>query len=229
MLRAMQKLWEIVVWANFKRRHRLAHFDRAPATAFDDGQLAAFVLRDNIRRRRDIEDAYLDAIQAARQEVVIACAYFLPGRRFRNALIDAARRGIRVTVLLQGRVEYRLLHYAQQAIYQRLLSVGIRVFEYHRSFLHAKVAVVDGEWATVGSSNIDPFSLLLAKEANLVVLDRGFAGQLNASLQEAMSDSARELRAKGWRQRNWLTRLMVWASYQLTRLIIDVTGYGRHL
>jgi cardiolipin synthase len=229
MLRAMQKLWEIVVWANFKRRHRLAHFDRAPEAEFEDGKLAAFVLRDNIRRRRDIEDAYLDAIHGARQEVVIACAYFLPGRRFRNALIDAARRGIQVTVLLQGRVEYRLLHYAQQAIYQRLLSVGIRVFEYHRSFLHAKVAVVDGEWATVGSSNIDPFSLLLAKEANLVVLDREFAGLLHASLQEAMTDSARELRARGWRQRNWLTRLMVWASYQLTRLVIDVTGYGRHL
>src|SRR6185369_4080314 len=67
-------------------------------------------------------------------------------------------RGVRVVLLLQGRVEYLLLHYASRALYGTLLDSGVQIFEYHRSFLHAKVAVIDGQWATVGSSNIDPFS-----------------------------------------------------------------------
>jgi cardiolipin synthase len=151
-------------------------------------------VRDNLRHRRDIERAYLDAIGAAREEIVLANAYFLPGRRFRRALRAAAGRGVRVTILLQGLVEYRLLHYATQALYGNLLAAGIRIFEYQRSFLHAKVAVIDHHWATVGSSNIDPFSLLLAREANVVVLDRRFAEDLEQSLAAAMRDGARACR-----------------------------------
>ena len=229
MLAAMQRLWGIVVWASFRRRLRLPRVARAADVRFDDGQTAAFVLRDSFRRRRDIENAYLDAIGNAREEIVIACAYFLPGRRFRRALADAARRGVKVVMLLQGRVEYRLLHFAQQAIYRYLLSSGVQVFEYQRSFLHAKVAVIDCEWATVGSSNIDPFSLLLAKEANLVVTDRRFAGELRASLEAAIVDSATELLSTTWKRRSWPIRLLSWVSYQLSRFLIGATGYGRHL
>lgn len=227
--RAMRQVWEIVVWANLKRRFRL------PATALPTSpnppvgtQSAAFVLRNNIRHRRDIEDAYLDAILSARREILIASAYFLPGRRFRRVLLAAARRGVKVTILLQGRIEYRLLHYATQAIYSRLLASGIRLFEYQRSFLHTKVAVIDDDWATVGSSNIDPFSLMLAKEANIVVRDAAFADELRASLLSAMAEGAHELDHKQWRRRWWGGRLLSWASYQFARLLIDVAGYGRH-
>lgn len=229
MYRAMRRLWEVVVWANLKRRFRLfsAAVPAAPKPPVGT-QSAAFVLRNNIRHRRDIEDAYLDAILSARREILIASAYFLPGRRFRRVLLAAARRGVKVTILLQGRVEYRLLHYATQAIYGRLLASGIRLFEYQRSFLHTKVAVIDDDWATVGSSNIDPFSLMLAKEANIVVRDAAFAGELRASLRSAMADGAHELDRKAWRRRWWGGRLLSWASYQLARLLIDVAGYGRH-
>jgi hypothetical protein len=165
-------------------------------------------VRDNLRHRRDIERAYLDAIGAAREEIVLANAYFLPGRRFRRALRVAAGRGVRVTILLQGLVEYRLLHYATQALYGNLLAAGIRIFEYQRSFLHAKVAVIDRHWATVGSSNIDPFSLLLAREANVVVLDRRFAEELEQSLAAAMRDGARELPADSWQRQPWYSRLL---------------------
>lgn len=225
--RAVRRLWEIVVWASLKRRYRV-QMDLLPVRFAGEGrQTAAFVLRDNIRHRRDIEEAYLAAILSARHEIVIACAYFLPGRRFRRALLAAARRGVQVSILLQGRVEYRLLHYATQAIYGRLLASGIRIFEYHRSFLHAKVAVVDDDWATVGSSNIDPFSLLLAKEANIVVRDKEFTGQLRAELAAAMAEGAHELDHRNWRRRGLFSRLLSWASYQLARLLIDVAGYGR--
>jgi cardiolipin synthase len=152
------------------RRYRVTEACR-PISGARGEQTAAFLVRDNILHRRDIEEAYLEAIAAAQQDILLANAYFLPGRRFRRALHDAVKRGVRVVILLQGRIEYRLLHYATQALYGRLLGAGIRIFEYRRSFLHAKVAVIDSHWATVGSSNIDPFSLLLAREANIVVKD----------------------------------------------------------
>src|SRR5690606_37539850 len=117
-------------------------------------------------RRRDIEDAYLHAIEHAQDEVLIACADFFPGGRFRDALIDAAGRGVKVVLLLQGMADHPMLTNATRALYPYFLRSGIRLFEYHRSHLHAKVAVVDRSWATVGSRNIDPFSLLLAREAN---------------------------------------------------------------
>ncbi len=222
---ALYRVWEIVVWARLQRRYwvsRTALEDRPPA----GDQTAAFLVRDNLRHRRDIEDAYLEAIADAHEDILIANAYFLPGRRFRRALGDAAGRGVRVTILLQGRIEYRLLHYATQALYGKLLGAGIRIFEYRRSFLHAKVAVIDAHWSTVGSSNIDPFSLLLAREANVVVRDARFAGELRASLNKAMDEGAKELHPQLWRQLSWSARLLRWLSYNLVRVALGIAGYG---
>ncbi|MBI4756412.1 MAG: cardiolipin synthase ClsB [Betaproteobacteria bacterium] len=220
-----RKLWELVTWANFKRRYRLLQ-PLAPVTDWRGSMRAGFVVRDNLRHRRDIEDSYLQAIAQARDSILIANAYFLPGRRFRHALTEAASRGVSVTVLLQGRVEYVLLHYASQALYGALLDAGIRIFEYHRSFLHAKVAVVDEHWATVGSSNIDPFSLLLAREANVVIRDANFAGSLRASLQRAMGNGAAQLHPADWNARSAPQRLLRWLAYGLVRAMIGLAGYG---
>lgn len=222
---SVRQLWSLVSWASLRKRYRLPPHLAVAATPAGDQQ-AAFLVRDNLRHRRDIEEAYLEALANARQEVVIACAYFLPGKRFRQALTSAARRGVSVIPLLQGRVEYRLLHYASQALYGQLLAAGVRVFEYRRSFLHAKVAVVDDCWATVGSSNIDPFSLLLAREANVVARDRGFARQLRESLQVAMGEGAHELLPGVWRRVPWWSRVLRWTSYSLVRLMIGIAGYG---
>lgn len=220
---AARQLWERVAWARFRHRLRAPVPPPSPACGCVH---AALLIRDNLRHRRDIEEAYLDAILSAKDEVLLASAYFLPGRRFRHALLDAARRGVRVTLLLQGRVEYALLHHATQALYGALLAGNIRIHEYRRGFLHAKVAVIDGRWATVGSSNIDPFSLLLAREANVVVRDAGFAGELRASLQAAMADGAREQEAAEWTRKPWYRRSMNWLAYGIVRLLIGIAGYG---
>lgn len=229
------RLWSRVSWATLGRRwpgwralHRNAdrHGPGASA-ALPDGQSAALVVRDNLRHRRDIELAYLERIDAAREDIIIACAYFFPGRRFRLALAGAARRGVRVTLLLQGKVEYALLHYASRALYGRLLGAGVRIYEYHRSFLHAKVAVFDDDAACVGSSNIDPMSLLLAREANVFVQDRRFAAELRQSLQLAMHEGARRVPLRAWRKMPALKRLAIWAGYRMARLLMAVYGYGR--
>jgi len=222
---AARRMWEIVAWANFKRRFRLAPLLAARREAIG-AQCAAFLIRDNIRHRNDILHAYLHAIDAAREEILIANAYFLPGVRFVHALEAAARRGVSVSILLQGKTDHPLLRFATQALYTLLLERGIRIFEYERSFMHAKVAVVDGEWATVGSSNIDPFSLLLAKEANLAVRDRAFAGQLRASVLEAMQAGARETRRADLIGLPWRSRLLRWLSYGIVRIVTGISGYG---
>ena len=224
---AVRRLWGIVSWASLRRRGKefkqfvLDHSRHHVAGDID------LLLRDNLRHRRDIERAYLKAIAGAQHEIIIANAYFLPGRLFRQALIHAARRGVRVMLLLQGKVEYRLQHYATHALYGQLLDAGVEIHEYHASYLHAKVAVVDAMWATVGSSNIDPFSLGLAREANVAIRDAGFAGELRARLVRAMDRGARRVNAADWRRQGMFIRILTRISYGLVRILAGIAGYMR--
>lgn len=189
------------------------------------GLRAALVLRDNLRHRARIEKAYLRAIGAARNEVLIANAYFLPGRKLRRALVMAARRGVRVQLLLQGRYESFMQHHAARPVYGPLLAAGVEIHEYEPSFLHAKVAVVDGCWSTVGSSNLDPLSLLLAREANVVIDDRVFAAQLRGALQAAMQQAGRRVQPDLLARRPWRLRGLDLLAFGLMRLALWLTGH----
>jgi cardiolipin synthase len=223
---AARRLWSVVQLTQFGGGW--PNFDTdAPQVEACGSERAAFLIRDNLWHRNDIEDAYLSAIGEARHEVLIANSYFFPGFAFRHALVEAAARGVRVILLLQGRVEYRLLHYASRALYGALLDAGVEIHEYHKSFLHAKVAVIDETWSTVGSSNIDPFSLLLAREANLVVSDPVFSRKLRASLQAAMQLGARQVAAESWHKRPLPERIAHWTCYGFARLLTGVSAYGQ--
>ena len=225
------RLWARVAWAHSRRRwlglrflRRATHPESTGCPPCAEDQKAALVVRDNLRHRRDIELAYLAELAEAREEAIIANAYFFPGRRFRAAIAAAAARGVRITLLLQGRVEYALLHYASRALYASLLASGVRIVEYHRSFLHAKVAVFDGKRCCVGSSNIDPFSLLLAREANVFVDDAAFSSALRASLLEAMERGAEPVAAQRWEHRPWAARLRIGLAYYVARLFVAFAG-----
>jgi cardiolipin synthase len=184
---------------------------------------AALLLRDNVSNRRSIERAYLKAIGESRREVIIANAYFLPGARMRRALSQAARRGVHVVLLLQGRYEYFLQYHAVRPVYGALLAQGVEIHEYATSFLHAKVAVVDGRWATVGSSNLDPFSILLAREANLVVEDQAFAAQLRKEIVDAIQHGGVKVDAQQYANRPLLQRLLDRLAYGLMRFGVLLT------
>jgi len=186
---------------------------------------AQLVLRDNVRHRVHIERAYRKAIGVAHQDIVLACAYFFPGLRLRRALVMAAQRGVRVRLLLQGHYEYFLPYHASRQLYGQLLAAGVEIYEYHASFLHAKVAVVDGYWATVGSSNLDPLSLLLAREANVVVADRAFAKRLHQRLSQVIETQSTPVVMDTHRQRHWLQRLRDRIAFGLMRLALFLTGY----
>ncbi|MCC6533805.1 MAG: cardiolipin synthase ClsB [Burkholderiales bacterium] len=223
---AVTRLWVMVSWTQFRRRWRNWALRCAPNPRVGT-QRAALVIRDNLGHRRDIEEAYLEAIARARSEIIIAMAYFLPGLRFRHALAEAAQRGVQVVLLLQGRVEYFFLHHASRALYGSLLDAGIVIQEYHKSFLHAKVAVIDGCWATVGSSNIDPFSLLMAREANVVIDDRTFAAQLRACLLDLIEQGARAVVRERWSRQPLIARSLAWVSYAIFRLSTGLLGYAK--
>jgi cardiolipin synthase len=222
----VKRLWSRMSAIRFGAQPPAASAIR-PAAEILGNQRAAYVIRDNLRHRRAIEEAYLAAIGRARSEILISNAYFFPGRSFRRALMAAAGRGVRVVLLLQGRVEYVLQHYATRSLYGMLLDAGVEIHEYHKSFLHAKVAVIDRHWATVGSSNIDPFSLLLAREGNVMVEDAQFAGELQESLLAAMAEGAEQVKQERWRDQPWTIRVLTRACYEVARFITGVFAYGR--
>lgn len=232
--------WRVQAGYSARQRHMADAWDKVKAGGYGgrtpappmaaangvyaDGPKAALILRDNLRNRSSIERAYRKAIGKARQEVIIANAYFLPGGKLRRALIGAARRGVRVTLLLQGRYEYFMQYHAARPVYGALLAAGIEIHEYEAGFLHAKVAVVDGHWATVGSSNLDPLSLLLAREANVVIEDRAFAERLAGTLREAMVSQGRRMEPADHSHRPLGRRLQGWVAYALVRLALLVAG-----
>jgi cardiolipin synthase A/B len=222
-----RRIWLRVAWARLRPGQGRDNGRRFPLTDEFRGHMrSAFLVRDNIRHRRDIEDAYLQAIEQARSEIVLASAYFLPGLKFRHALLDAAGRGVRVMLLLQGRADHRLLHYATTALYGNFLDAGIEIYEYQKSLMHAKVAVIDEHWATVGSSNLDPFSLLLSLEANVFVDDENFAKKLNHSLAQAIKIGTQRISGKIWRTQPMTLRLASWLSYGLVRFMTGFAGYA---
>ncbi|NDY89843.1 cardiolipin synthase ClsB [Ideonella livida] len=184
--------------------------EATPGSAPSLGVSAAFVVRDNLRQRRTIERTMIEAIHQSQASIDLVTPYFYPGRVFRRVLLRAARRGVRVRLLLQGKLDYQLAGWAARALYAELLAEGVEIHEYTAAHLHAKAVGVDGRWATVGSSNVDPLSLLLNLEANSVVRDAAFAAGLRAWFDRALQGArqvAPAARPRGWRA--WLGRVVV--------------------
>lgn len=182
-----------------------------------------WVQRDNLTHRQDIQRSYLKAIGRAKKEILIANAFFLPDHKIRRALQTAARRGVKVSLLLPGHYEFAVPYRASRVVYRQLMGAGVDIFEYHLSYLHAKVAVIDRHWSTVGSSNLDPLSLLLAREANLVIEDAGFANQLKTRLNLAMTQGAHAV-LPGIGRQPWWDRWLDNLSYALMRALIFLTS-----
>lgn len=219
MIDSVHKLWHRMSWMA-KRKNTPKPTLELPEVESNDGIKAAFVIRSNVLHRHDIERAYLQAIHHATSEIMIANAYFLPSKRFRKALLAAAARGVKVKLLLQGRQEY-ILMFATYALYSYFLNAGIEVYEYRKSFLHSKVAVVDSDWATVGSSNIDPLSLMLANEANVVIQDRQFASELRAEIEQTIANSE-QVTQETWKHHGVFKHCFSWIMYRVVKISLGI-------
>jgi len=196
---AAKHLWMVVAWAHFKKRwtHPSA---LKPSVKPCGNQSAALVIRDNWRHRHDIEHAYLDAINQARNEIIIANAYFLPGRKFSNALKNAARRGVQVTMILPERNDSRIVAAASEGYFRDLLCAGVRLMLFRDGLVHAKIITVDGRMSLSGSANLDRRSFDLNYEVNLFAIDEALTAELDAR-QQSYVDRSRRLtlaEVEGW-------------------------------
>ena len=203
------------------RKLRTTHVENVNAPAF-----AALVVRDNLRNRRTIQRAYMHALGHARETAWLANPYFAPGRKMRDALCRAAERGVDVTLLL-GVGQFKIQDAVARSFYPKLLEHGVKIYEYQKTQLHGKVAVVDDEWATVGSSNYDGFSLFVNQEANIVVKNAEFAQALRDHIRHGVMDAvpvhAEEFRNTPWHRRAWYG-----TAFLLYRGLMRVITMGRY-
>lgn len=190
--------------AGKRKKRRGLHKEHAPA----GDAYGRLVIRDNARHRSDIERTYRAGIRLARSDIIIANAYFFPGYRLLRDIVRAARRGVRVRLILQGQPDMLIAQFAASMLYQYLTDAGVSVYEYCQRPLHGKVACMDDAWSTVGSSNLDPLSLALNLEANVFIQDKGFTGALRGALETLLSKDCRPApvaaRAGGGLRRLWL-------------------------
>nr|WP_314686462.1 cardiolipin synthase ClsB [uncultured Pantoea sp.] len=177
-----------------------------------------FVYRDNNEHRDDIEQHYLDMLRKAKRDVIIANAYFFPGYRLLREMRNAARRGVRVRLIVQGEPDMPIVKVGAELLYNYLVDGGVEVYEYCRRPLHGKVAVQDQHWTTVGSSNLDPLSLSLNLEANLIIYDRTFNQTLRDNLEGLIQHDCVRVQDDKLPPRNW---------WQLTKGVI-VFHFLRH-
>lgn len=187
---------------------------RAPKLAPPVGDASGrLIVRDNEANPTSIESAYRVAIRGARSDVLIANAYFFPGYRLLRDLVNAAKRGVRVRLILQGQPDMRFAQKASEMLYDYLEAAGVIIYEYCDRPLHGKVACIDEHWATVGSSNLDPFSLALNLEANVVIHDRDFNRRLRENLEQLIDHHCRRIvrpaTGKGWFGRRPWTSVLV--------------------
>lgn len=202
------------------REMRLEHHHAAD----DKPMQAGFVVRDSLRNRRTIQRAYLQAIGRAKKSVLLVNPYFAPGHKFRRALAMAAQRGVEVKLLI-GVGEIVLQDMVARSFYPKLLASGVRVFEYRKTQLHAKVAVVDDDWSTVGSSNCDGLSLFLNQEANVVVRDAEFAATMRQHILAGIDDGV-EICLPDFENVGWFKRTGYGTAYYFYRMVMRIFAIG---
>ena len=210
-------------WRNLWRRPQVPVVRRDHVAV--GNAAAALITRDNEGHRKDIEQHYRAVLRAARKRVVIANAYFVPGYRLLRAIRDASRRGVDVSLILQGQSDKKITQWAGGILYDWLMAGGVKIYEYCERPLHGKVAVVDDEWSTVGSSNLDPLSLGLNLEANVMVLDADFNRLLTGRLQTLMQHSCKRVEPGMHPIRTWGRQIAAFALFHFLRFYPTFAGW----
>lgn len=186
-------------------------------------------VNDWVRNKNEISRSYIEMLRNAKSHIVILCSYFLPGETFRKQLVLAAKKGIRIRIILAGLSDIKLAKYAERYIYDWLLRNNIAIYEYQGNVLHGKVSVCDTEWLTIGSYNINNISAHASIELNLDIRDAGFAAEVEAVFEEIMEkECIRVTKEMFTRNNNLLKRFVWWSSYQTIKgLIYLFTFYFR--
>lgn len=184
----------------------------------ESGQKLLMILCANGRKKvRPVHQSYISAIQNARNSIYITNAYFIPDARIYRSLVRAAERGVDVRLLLPGVSDIPFVKFASRYLYKRYMRKGIRIFEYAESVLHAKTAVIDGIWATVGSSNLDRRSFRKNLEMNAVILDQGFGESMEQVFLKDIEKS-KEITLNIFEKRSFAEFFIEWLCYRFRNL-----------
>lgn len=219
--------WSLLSGANLRYRWDIFRERRSISRIMkDSAEHVSLVVRDNLRNRRTIQKSYLRALGRARRTALLANPYFAPGRKLRDGLANAAARGVDVTLLI-GVGQFRLQDAVAHSFYPKLLNSGVRVVEYRKTQLHGKVAVIDDEWATVGSSNWDGLSLFINQEANVVIKDRRFAQDLRGEIERAVAEGV-TIRAEDYANIPWYKRACYGIAYLFYRSVLRIITLGKY-
>jgi len=179
---------------------------------------AGSVLVSNQSRscRRRLACIYDDALGSANAQICLTTPYFVPDHHTQTVLLAAVKRGVEVRLLVPRASDVRLARWAANAVYARLLDAGVRIFEYLPRMLHAKVAIVDGKWATLGTANLDYRSLFQNYELNLVSRNPDLCHRLQTQFEADLTEAS-AVCATRWRQRRWVPRLAELLGWSVRR------------
>ena len=192
-----------------------------PSNHIDTEKLIPIRIKQNdrFRRKNQISASYLHAIKNAKSSIYLTGSYFLPGTKLRKALVNAAKRGVEVHLILAGVSDVPTFQTATRWLYDFLFRNGIKIYEWKKSVLHGKIALVDDTWATIGSFNLNHLSAYGSIELNVDVLDKQFSKEFQDHLKAVIDKGCEQIFQKH-QNNHWTARLKRWAAYQLTRTTI---------
>ena len=217
---------DLLLRASTKEDARIyRNYSKQPAPEASGNVQTLLSIRDNQKHKNDIQRQYLLAIRLAKHRIVIANAYFFPSYRILRELRRAARRGVDVTLILQGQPDMPWVSMLSGMLYSYLMRAGVKIHEYCKRPLHGKVALMDEEWATVGSSNLDPLSLSLNLEANVIIHDTNFNQQLYDHFQELTQSSCKPVNIKVATKGYWWRTPLIFLSFHFLRGFPGMLGW----
>ena len=177
-------------------------------------------VNDWVRGKREISKSYLDMLRNAKSEVILMSSYYMPGRDFQRQLRFALKRGVKVKIILAGSSDVKLAKLAERYRYPWLLMHKAEIYEYQKSVLHAKIATCDGQWATVGSYNLNELSANASVELNVEILDESFTREVDTALNEIIERDCIRISEKTDKHGGWFNRLVQLFAYQLCRMML---------
>jgi cardiolipin synthase len=202
---AFEEMWETAGAGNFFRRlEKTRKFFRG----------FHFLTNSPFVGRRYIYEALIYAIRNAKKSISITTPYFIPDHRLNRALRLARRRNVSVRILIPHTSDVPLVDRASRWFFHRLLQKGVKIFLYKESILHAKTIAVDGNWASLGSFNLDSLSFSYNYEANLVSIDKGFVAKIESLFEEDLKQSE-EVTLREWQARPWTNKVKEWLASRL--------------
>jgi len=219
MLGILKKFWNKTFISEGERSHE----NVTNPVSYPDNVKIKVVQNNWYRNRIEILKSYRSAFKHAHDRMIIFASYFLPGRNERKLLRNASNRGVYITVVFSAESDAPMFKRATNFLYDFILRNNIRIFEYLPSNLHAKVAVVDGKWCTVGSYNLNHVSDYGSIEINVDILDEGFSQQFEKLLRSIINNDCRQVTFEEYHRRStWFSRLADWFSYQMIRLLMRI-------